>query len=69
MTKTDQKLSAALMDAKLPGLAGRALAGEFSDFRSPHAMPKVTLVKYLRDEGTPDALVVAKRVMNGEFDD
>jgi hypothetical protein len=68
MTEIDKKLSAALIDAKLPSLAGRALAGEFSDFRSPHAMPKVVLVQYLDREHTAEASSLARRVISGEFD-
>lgn len=44
----------------------KALRGEYHDFESSHATPKVLLVDTLKALGYPD---LALRVMQGEFDE
>lgn len=67
-TPTKERLALALEAAGFAILAARARTGEFSDFESPHAMSKVTLVHALRQEG-PTGKTLAQRVIAGEFDD
>lgn len=47
-------------------LADRAEAGEFGDFSSPHATPKMMLVELCRRYNLEH---IAELVMDGEFDD
>lgn len=68
-TPTAERLAAALEEAGLPPeLVERARAAEFDDYRSPHAMPLITLVSELRAIGTPAAAGIIQRVIEGEFD-
>lgn len=66
------KLAAALHNVGLPEMAGRAEALHYSDFSSPLAGPKLTLVeelegaKYPSNASVIDPLI--KRVVAGEFD-
>ncbi len=54
-----------------PDLADRARAGEFSDYESQHATPKVFLVSLLvgRGQDHPGRRILAQRIREGEFDD
>ncbi len=68
---TKERLARALETADCPDLADRARAGEYSDFDSPHATPKVVLVNLLRGRGEhhPARRILAQRIVQGEFDD
>lgn len=72
------KLKLAIRLQKIsPDLAKRAEAGEFSDFESEQAMPKVLLVQLLRGVASSssnlkrisEATKLAREVMDGEWDD
>jgi len=63
---TKDRLAKALRGAGAPDLATRAEAGEFSDFQSQHAMPKVRLVELLVGRGLRS---LAEKVTHGLFDD
>lgn len=67
-TGTNERLKYALQQVGLDALAERAAAGEFSDFDSPHAMPKMVLHSELLALGTPEATAIDERMKNGEFD-
>jgi hypothetical protein len=49
-------------------MADDAKDGYYGDFTSPLAMPISQLVRDLQRLGTPAALDLRKRAMNGEFD-
>lgn len=66
--KTSEFLATELDKAGLPDLAIRARRDEFHDFLSPHTFPELTLVEALRIAGTPEAIAIRTRVIDGEFD-
>jgi hypothetical protein len=74
---TKLRLARMLRDNGFPVLAERAEEGEFSDFESDHALPKIELVGLLADiyKHSPDpkrcqrAYDLAQMVMEGEFDE
>jgi hypothetical protein len=68
MMKSIEKLAAALEEAKLPEMAARARDGYYHDYISPLAIPCLQLEQDLRLAGTPAALAIRERHMNGEFD-
>lgn len=68
MRSSDAKLSAALREAGLTELAARAHAGEFNEFFGEYAAPELLLADLLHKVGTPAALAVRARLINGEFD-
>ena len=65
---TKDKLAQALREADLPEMAARAATGWYNDFLSPLATPCVQLAADLAAVGTPKALAVRARHLNGEFD-
>jgi|SRR5262245_54045446 len=73
---TSQKLADALRSAGFEDIAVRAEADEFHDYKSPHALPNMTLESILRgimhgakDEKTQMAAHNLRlRLIDGEFD-
>jgi hypothetical protein len=65
---TKDYLAAELHKAGLTELAGRAAAGYYHDFLSPLAFPELQLAEDLLHAGTPEALALRARHLNGEFD-
>ena len=62
------KLAAALEENGLTGMAEKARAGYYHDYLSPLAMPCIQLAGDLMSIGTPEALALRARHLNGEFD-
>jgi len=67
MMHTKDRLAQALQKID-PAMAEAAAAGYYDDFLSPLATPIYQLVTDLRKVGTPEALVLAGRAIDGEFD-
>ena len=65
---TKDKLADALREADLPEMAAKAATGWYHDFLSPLEMPCLQLANDLAAVGTPKALAVRARHLNGEFD-
>lgn len=65
---TSKNLASVLSNCGFTALAERAMADEFHDFESPHAMPEHVLVAALRRLKLPAANALAQRVIDGEFD-
>lgn len=65
---TKDKLAQALRDAGLDEIAARAAAGHYDDYLSPLDTPELALMAELRASGTPDAMALRQRVMDGDFD-
>ncbi len=65
---TKDILAAELHKAGLGDMAMRAGQGYYHDFLSPLATPCMQLAADLRAAGTPAALALLERHMNGEFD-
>lgn len=65
---TKDKLAAALTEAGLPEMAAMAAEGFYDDFLSPLDTPCIQLAHDLAKAGTPAALALRERHMNGEFD-
>jgi len=65
---TKDILAAELLKAELPFMAERAAAGYYHDYLSPLAMPCMQLAEDLAKSGTPSALALRARHLNGEFD-
>ncbi len=71
-----EKLAAALLDAGMMKLAARSLQGEWSDFDSEHATPKMALVVAIMNapygsggnSTKAQRSAFAERVKQGEFD-
>jgi len=57
-----------LTKADLPEMAAKAAAGYYHDFLSPLAMPCLQLANDLALAGTPAALAIRARHLDGEFD-
>src|SRR5262245_4703740 len=68
MRQSDAKLSAALREAGITGLAQEAERRDFNDFIGIYDLPAITLAELLRKIGTPAALAVRVRLIDGEFD-
>ncbi len=68
MTHTKDKLALALSEAGLHEMAAKAATGYYHDFLSPLDLPAMTLVTALGAAGTPAAMALRDRVINGEFD-
>lgn len=62
------KLAAELHKANLPDMAIKAAGGYYHDFLSPLATPCIQLAMDLAAAGTPEALALRARHLNGEFD-
>ena len=65
---TNDILAVELEKAGLPEMAAKAKTGYYHDFMSPLDFPCLQLAKDLHDAGTPAALALRSRHMNGEFD-
>lgn len=65
---TKDILAAELTKADLPEMAAKAATGYYHDYLSPLATPCVQLAADLAAAGTPAALALRARHLNGEFD-
>lgn len=65
---TKERLAEALREAGLLDLASEAERGLYDDYESPMEFPQMNLVHRLGEAATPEALAVAERVRNGDFD-
>lgn len=65
---TKDKLAAELNKAGLGKMAILAAQGYYHDFLSPLATPCLQLAADLAAAGTPEALALRERHLNGEFD-
>jgi len=65
---TKDVLAAELHKAGLHDMAMRAGQGYYHDFMSPLATPCLHLAADLAEVGTPAALALRERHLNGEFD-
>jgi hypothetical protein len=65
---TKDKLAAELENAGLYAMALKARGGYYHDFLSPLPTPCLQLVTDLAKIGTPMALTIRQRAMNGDFD-
>jgi hypothetical protein len=65
---TKDILAGELIKAKLPEMAAKAATGYYHDYLSPLAMPCLQLAVDLAAAGTPAALALRTRHLNGEFD-
>lgn len=65
---TKDVLAAELHKAGLHDMAMRAGQGYYHDFLSPLATPCIQLAADLAEVGTPAALALRDRHLNGEFD-
>jgi len=65
---TKDILSAALVEVGLPVMGRKAAQGYYHDFLSPLDFPELDLIGDLTEIGTPPALAMRARVMDGEFD-
>lgn len=66
--RTKDILAAELRKIGLPGMADAAAEGFYHDFESPIATPAIQLANDLQKVGTPEALALRRRHLNGEFD-
>ena len=67
-THTKDVLAAELHKAGLHDMAMRAGQGYYHDYLSPLATPCIQLAADLAAAGTPAALALRERHLNGEFD-
>jgi hypothetical protein len=65
---TKDILAAELRKADLPDMAAMAEKGFYHDFLSPLDTPCLQLEHDLRKAGTPAAMALRQRHLNGEFD-
>lgn len=65
---TKDKLAAELHKAGLGNMAVLAAQGYYHDYLSPLATPCMQLAEDLHKAGTPAALALRDRHLNGEFD-
>lgn len=65
---TKDILAGELTKANLPEMAAKAMTGYYHDYLSPLAMPCMQLAEDLAEAGTPAALALRSRHLNGEFD-
>jgi hypothetical protein len=68
MMHTKDILAAELAKAGLPEMAAKAATGYYHDFLSPLDLPSLQLVADLESAGTPEALGLLARHLEGEFD-
>lgn len=68
MVHTTVKLALELEKAGLADMAKKAREGYYHDYLSPLDMPCVQLEADLRKVGTPAAMTLRSRHLNGEFD-
>lgn len=68
MTHTKDILASELEKAGLSDMAAKASTGYYHDFLSPLAAPCMQLEEDLRNAGTPEAMALRLRHLNGEFD-
>ncbi len=66
--RTSQLLANELKAAGLHEMARKAEADYYHDFKSPLDLPELQLESDLRTVGTPAAMALRKRVINGDFD-
>lgn len=65
---TKDKLAAALRAIGLNEMADKAATGYYHDFLSPIELPEIQLINDLGIAGTPEAMALRLRVINGDFD-
>lgn len=65
---TKDRLAAELRKAGLLDMSVRAASGYYDDFLSPLATPCMQLAADLAAAGTPAAMALRARHLNGEFD-
>jgi hypothetical protein len=65
---TKDFLASELTKAGLPEMAAKAATGYYHDFLSPLDFPEMQLAADLAAAGTPAALALRERHLNGEFD-
>lgn len=65
---TKDQLADALAAIGLTEMAAKAREGYYHDFLSPLDRPELTLVHELRLIGTPGAMALRQRAINGDFD-
>ncbi len=65
---TKDILAEALLAAGLFDMSLKARAGYYHDYLSPLDFPDLQLLADLKAAGTPQALALAERHLNGEFD-
>ncbi len=65
---TKDKLAAELRKAGLTEMADRAAVGYYDDFLSMLDTPCMQLAQDLFDAGTPEAMAIRARHLDGEFD-
>jgi hypothetical protein len=65
---TKDKLAEALRGIGLDAMAAKAAEGYYHDFLSPLAMPEIALIGDLLAAGTPEAMALRQRVIDGDFD-
>lgn len=65
---TKDILAGELEKAGLTEMAAKASTGYYHDYLSPLATPCIQLAEDLAKAGTPAALALRKRHLNGEFD-
>jgi len=65
---TKDKLADALMGIGLMDMSLKARSGYYHDFLSPLDTPELQLASDLLQAGTPDAIALRRRVIDGEFD-
>jgi hypothetical protein len=65
---TKDFLAAELTKAGLTDMAAKAATGYYHDFLSPLDLPSLQLAQDLLAAGTPEALALRERHLNGEFD-
>lgn len=68
MAHTKDLLADALNEIGLTEMATRAGNGFYHDFLSPLPFPELYLVHELADVGTPEAMALRKRCIEGDFD-
>jgi len=68
LTHTKDILAAELTKAGLPEMAARAATGYYHDFLSPLDTPEIQLADDLARAGTPVAMWLREKVINGDFD-
>ena len=66
--KTNEVLALELEKIGLVEMAKKAREGYYHDFLSPLDFPEMQLAEDLAKVGTPEALALRKRHINGEFD-
>jgi hypothetical protein len=65
---TNDRLAIELSKLGLNEMAEKATTGWYHDYMSPLDAPCIQLVNDLSNVGTPEAMELRKRVINGDFD-